>query len=62
MPDLPYDDRYIQNLYDYIDEMVAGEIDEDAWVDWLEEDYGLTKSMAQQVISRWKELHGREEK
>lgn len=59
---LPYDDKYIQNLYDYIDEMLTSEIDEDAWVEWLQEDYGLTKLTAREVIGNWKELQGKEGK
>ena len=51
-----FDPRYLESLFSYIDEMVAGGIDEEAWVAWFQEDYGLTRLTAQEVIAEWKAL------
>ena len=50
--------EYLQELYEYINEMHASGIDEDAWVDWLIEDCDLTRQDAQQVIQDWKQEEG----
>ena len=52
------EEERLQDLYDYIDEMHYGDIDEEAWVEWLMEDFGLVRPYAKEVIQNWKRERG----